>query len=216
MEDPKVDKYVQEVGEDGAPELSPEQQRSVDAYIQVLTELLHSPKSRDSVVATLTASPDPFDCVPTAAVATNDMGVNLMKQAGQDAHFGIQLGASHFLITELIHLGYAAAGWEDLTEDEFNGIYEDSLQMVIERGLADGSIDPIQLQLETEPLLDENQRAGAKAFQQEAGLEDEPSQAAMVDQQVSSAVRQKEGQIAKKQAVDRKKEAQSALQGGGQ
>lgn len=218
MEDPKVDKYVQNVTEEGGPEVSSKDKAMVDKYVQVLTELIHSPKSRDSVVNTITSAPDPFDVVPQAAVSTNDMGVSLMKQNGTEIGFGIQLSASTFLITELIHLGYAAAGWEDLSEEEFAGIYEDTIQMVIERGLADGSIDPIQLQLEVEPLLDENQRAGAKAFQQEAGVADEPSQAAMVDQQVSGAVRQKEGQMTKQQALSRQKEAQTqpqqALQGG--
>jgi hypothetical protein len=223
--DPKVDKYTE--GATGTPD--PEMEKKANQYKQVLTELLHSPKSRDSVTATLTSSPDPFDSVPTAAVATNDMGVNLMKQSGHDVDFGVQLMTSDFLITELIHLGYAAAGWEELTEEDFAGIYEDTIQTVIERGLADGSIDPIQLQLEIEPLLDENQMAGGKHLQKQAGLEDGPSQGAMVDQQVQGKVRQKEGQMAKQQALSKQKESQGqapqampqqalqgAQQGGGQ
>lgn len=212
-EDPKVDKYTDKQPD---AELSAQDQSSVDQYIQVLTELLHSPKSSDSVVGILTASPDPFDSVPQAAVSVNDMGVNMMKQSGIDVHFGIQLAASSFLITDLIDLGYAAAGWEELTDEDIAGIYEDTLQIVIKRGLDDGSIDPIQLQLEVEPMMDENQMAGGKHLQAQAGLEDAPSKGAMVDQHTQGKVRQREGEIVKEQALKRKQESQpqQALQGG--
>jgi hypothetical protein len=217
MEDPKVDKYTDKA--QPGQEVSEKDSKAVANYVQVLTELLHSPKSRDSVTDTLTSAQDPFLVIPQTAMSTNDMGVNLMKQSGIEVPFGIQLAASTYLISDLIHLGYAAAGWEQLEEEDIASIYEDTIQMVIERGLEDGSIDPIQLQLEVEPMLDENQRAGGDALAQQTGLGNEPSQGAMVNQHVDSKMREKEGQMAKEQALGNQQKMQSAsneqaLQGG--
>lgn len=209
MEEPKVDKMLDKANPDA--ELSDKDQMQVDQYIQVLTELLHSPKSRDSVTDTLTASPDPFDSVPLAAMKTNDMGVNLMKQSGVDVHFGIQLAASTFLISDLLHLGYAAAGWEQLDQQEMADIYEDTVQMVIERGLEDGSIDPIQLQLETEPLMTENQRAGGNALGQQGGVPEELQQGAMIEQHTNKKMRQSDSMRAKTDSLKAQKGAKQGM-----
>lgn len=209
MEEPKVDKMLDKANPDA--ELSDKDQMQVDQYTQVLTELLHSPKSRDSVTDTLTASPDPFDSVPLAAMKTNDMGVNLMKQSGVDVHFGIQLAASTFLISDLLHLGYAAAGWEQLDEQEMADIYEDTVQMVIERGLEDGSIDPIQLQLETEPLMTENQKAGGNALGQQGGVPEELQQGAMVEQHTNQKIRQSDSMRAKTDSLQAQKGAKQDM-----
>lgn len=217
MEDPKVDKYMEGVpsgaeGEEGEAQ-DPKMKSKVDAYVSVLTELLHSPKSRDSVTDVLMKDSDPFNTVPQLAVSVNDMGVNLMKQSNVEVPFSVQLAASTYLIEDLIHLGYAAAGWDQLDDTDIAGIYEDTLQIVIERGLKDGSIDPIQLQMETEPMLNENQKAAGQYGAQEAGLDSAPSQGAMIDQHTKGKLRQAEGRQAKKTAVNAQTAQSQAMAG---
>ena len=180
-EQPKVESYTAGVPQEGQ-EADPKMAKQVEGYISVLNELLHSEKSRDSVTDVLTSNPDPFMTLPQAAVSTNDMGVNLMQQSGVKVSFATQLAASTYLIEDLIHLGYAAAGWENLSEEDIAALYEDTLQIVIERGLADGSIDPIQLQLDVEPLMDEDMQRAGQHFADQEGLGSEPSNQAMVGQ----------------------------------
>lgn len=159
----------------------------IEKYNTVLMTLLHSEKTRDKVMDILSSGQgDIFTSVPQAAVTVNDMGVNLMGQSGGVVSPGTQLGSSQYLIEDLIQLGMAKGLWEEPTEEELLGLVEDTIQIVIERGLADGSIDPIQLQLEVEPLMNEDQKRVGVMMQEEQSMASEPSQEAVVDQYVNS------------------------------
>jgi len=165
----------------------------VEDYVSILMHLIHGEETRATVMEILTGDPkspsDPFMGVPQAAVSVNDMGVNLMKQSGAGVSFTVQLGASVFLINDLIELGYAAGLWEKQDEQETAALFEDSMQIVIERGLADGSIDPIQLQLDTESLMSEDQRRAGDSLAAASGMESKPSQQAMTQQYADEQVR---------------------------
>jgi len=189
-------------------EKDPKIDKQIQSFTSVIMELLHSPKSRDSVTDVLMSNEDPFVTVPMVVLQTNDMAVNLMKQKGVEVPFNIQLAASAALLEDVIHLGYAAVKWEELTEEDIAALYEDVLQAAIERGLSDGSIDPIQLQLEVEPLMDEDQKRAGTRFKEDAELGDEPSQGAMVNQHVGSKMRKQEALNAQRQNKDK-----AALQG---
>jgi hypothetical protein len=161
----------------------------IDTFNTVLINLMHSEQTKNETLTMLKddgdeddSESDPFISIPNAAVTINDMGVALMAESGVTVDFAVQLAGSSLLINDLIQLGYAAELWDELSTEEIKAIYEDALQIVIERGLKDGSIDPIQLQLDAEGLMDENQKSAGSQLAQEKGLGEEPSEQAVMEQ----------------------------------
>ena len=186
-EQPKVDPYLPAQAPEGEGQKNPmtqEQTNSLEMFISLLSKVIHGPKTRDAVTDILTSTEDPFMTLPMAANQANESAVALAKKSGQEVGFDIQLAASSFLMNDLIHLGYAAAGWDELDENDIAELYEDTIQMTIEKGLKSGAIDPIQLQLEVEPLMDEDQQRAGQHFAQKGGLNSQPSNASMNKQQM--------------------------------
>lgn len=207
-EEQGVQSYTEGVPQEGK-QVDPNFQKKVDGYSTIITKLLHSEKTRDKVVDMIKSSTDPFAAVPQAAMTVNDMAVNMMEQSGKQVDFGVQIAASPILIGDLLELGVATKQWEPVDEGETEAIMEDTFQMAIERGLEDGSIDPIQLQAEIEPLMNEDQKRFGATVGKEAGTPIQPNQNAIIDQIANDKVRKNEARNAKKAALKK----QSALGG---
>lgn len=75
-----------------------------------------------------------------------------------------------------------AKGFFEISEEEIPALFEDTLQMYIQQGLEDGSIDPIQLQIDGEQLMSEEQRAGGQAIGQHYGVPMNLSQSQIMEQ----------------------------------
>lgn len=201
----------------------PEAQKRVQAYTSVLIKIMHSKETRDGLIDMLAGGEkekapgpaegsegmpreqkgrtnDPFIAVPQAAVVVNDMALAFMKDNGIEVDFGTQLAGSATVISDIIQLGYAKKIWPELSQEEVAGIYEDALQIVIERGLKDGSIDPIQLQADVEPLMNEDQKGIGNQMAEKGGLGSEPSQQAMTEQYAQGQVRQTKAGFSKENA----------------
>ena len=200
--DQPVDKYTGGMPPGGGgQEVDPKIQGQIDSFKSVLMKVMHSKETRGGVLDILKSSEDPFSTFPTAAVAINDMAVSLMSKGGNQVSFAVQLGASEYLISDLLHLGYAAAGWDELAEEEVKSLYEDTIQIVISRGLNDGSIDPIQLQLEGQDLMTEDQRRAGDMMAKDADIPSDPSQQVMMEQYSNSNVRSNENNMMQKAAL---------------
>jgi len=199
------------VGPEGAEGLTPELKKQFEGYMNIVMNIIHSEKSRDGVDDMLAAgeNPDMFANVPQAANQINTMAKTLMANKGKEVPPDIQIAAAPAIVGDLLELGAADDLWPKPTEDEVQAVLEDSIQMGVEQGLADGSIDPIKLQLDTEGLMDENQQKAGYAFMHEKGMPAEPREEAMIDQIANQRVNKRMGQEAKKQA----KQKQQALGG---
>jgi len=198
-------------------EVDPKMKKQIDSYTSVLMNLLHGEKTRNHTEEMIKASKDPFIAIPNTAVSVNDMGVNLMEQSGVEVPFGVQLASSEYLLGDIVELGMAMGQWQEIPEEELKGIYEDTLEIVIERGLKDGTIDPIQLQLDVEPLMDEDQARAGNALRQQTGTPESPSNQAMVEQ-YSNAKANRASQLqaksgAKQKAIQGRQVANKALGG---
>ena len=172
-------------------------------YEVVLMQIMHGKKTRDQVIEVLKSNPDPYITVPKAAMTINDMGVQSMKQGGIDVEPGVQLVASQLVLNDLIELGQASEAFM-VEEDDIEAILEDTYQAYVERGLKDKSIDPIQLQLEVQQIMDPEMLAGGMAMG--AGkVPGVPDQRAVIEQNAlmreDAAVKKAQGQQAKKDAV---------------
>jgi len=124
------------------------------AYIGGLMKMLHSKETAPLVEEMLQAG-EPGDTIPRIANQINDQMEQAVKKKPA---LETALAAGIYLVQDLIEIG-RAAGYFDVTEDQMQPIFRDTMQIYIEAGLNDGSIDPIELQEKVEPLMDEQQKA---------------------------------------------------------
>ena len=166
-------------------ELDPKTQQQIDVYSTMLTKFIHGKETQSQVLDMIKAG-DPTKTIPPAAVAINDQGEQAMKgKVSTD----VVLGASVPLVSDLIEIGIAAGLFEQPSDEEISYIYQDTLQMYIEKGLKDGSIDPIQLQQDVEPLMNDEQRQAGLEMGKIAGVSSEPNQAAIIEQYANNRVK---------------------------
>jgi hypothetical protein len=173
------------------PEWKPSQQDT--AYANVLLKMVHSKKTRGKIKDML-GSTHPSISVPKAALAINDMAEKRTREKGKPPSLETLLYANTLLINDLIEVGNLAEVWEQPveSEEEVGGILQKAMQQYIEKGLKDGTIDPVELQAKTEPLMDEEHRAAANQWGQKAGVPTEPGEVAAMEQYASQRARKKQ------------------------
>jgi len=180
-------------------QLSAEMKGKMEDYTSLLMNLMHSPKTRDDVIGILGSSKDPYMTIPQAAMAINDAAANQIQQGGGKVDINTQFLASQYLVGDLMEIGNSY-GLFKVTKDDFGPLYQDSLQMYIQRGLKDGTIDPIELQLTGEKIMNQNQRVGGQYLAQQNGIPHAPSQAQIMQQQQIVTRRETMAEVQKQQA----------------
>lgn len=154
--------------------------KQMEGYKTVLSKLMHSKEMRSQTMDMLKAGP-PEVAVPQAALQINSNAERLMQQKGLRLTSEVKLAGATFLVGDLIELGNAGRIWENpVDEEESKMIFQDTLQDYIQTGLEDGSIDPIQLQQDTEPLLNDQQRQVGSQIAQQEGVPMEVNQNQMM------------------------------------
>jgi len=189
-----------------------EVQRGAETYSIVLMKFLHGKETRDLVMDILKSSDEPFDTVPEAVNKINDIASKTAEQGGQKISQDVQLASSVFLFNDIVELG-KAAGIFQVPEEEMTELYQDCIEIHIQKGLKDGSIDPIQLQLDTEELMTEHQKAGGMGLAEFSGTPQELSQAQMTEQYAQDQVRNAEAKGLDKKTKD-KAQAMGKMQQG--
>ena len=116
-----------------------------------------------------------------AALKINEQASALMEQKGLRMTDDIKLACSIFLVSDLAEVGNAGAEWEDpVDEEEIKLIYQDTLQDYIHQGLKNGTIDPVELQQSTEPLLSKQQQQLGSQAAERSGVPLAPTQQQMM------------------------------------
>ena len=183
--------------------VNPEDQKKqdkVDSYVVALMNELHGSETRDDVLDILKNGKDPYIGIPEAAMAVNDAAVAKFEQNGVKVDLNTQFNASQFLINDLMEIG-SKFGFFEVTQDDFAPLLEDSLQTYVERGLKDGTIDPVELQLTAEKFTTENQRIAGLYHGQENGVPPAPQQQQIIYQIQQNAAREATAEEKRKQAV---------------
>ena len=174
QETPQVPK-----GNPQAPEeqqIDPKVEREVQAYVMGLSKMLHGKKTQPQVVQMLKSGGPPEQLVPQVALLVNDQMESAVKQKGQKPSLEVLLGAAQFLVGDLVEMGNALGVFQVETEEQVAPILQNTMQTYIEKGLKDGSIDPIELQQKVEPLMPEDMRQKALGIAEANGLPAEPNQ----------------------------------------
>lgn len=161
-----------------APEeqkIDPKIQREAEAYILGLSKMLHSKNTSPKVQEMLKAG-DPQETIPEVAMLVNDQMEQAATKGGKKPSLDTLVAASQFLVGDLIEIGNASGAFKLESEDEVAMVLQNTMQKYIEKGLADGSLDPIELQKKTEPLMSEEHRNAGLRGAEASGVPTEPSQ----------------------------------------
>ena len=154
----------------GGKQTDPAMQKKVDGYVSILMKIMHAKSTRNTIIKMLSASDDPKMSIVETALAVNDLAV----QEAKSAEPKVILAASPYLVSDLAEIGNAA-GIFQLNEEQLAPIYQAALQKYIEKGLKDGSIDPVELQASVEPMLSQEQNQMGMDMGQQTGLPQQAS-----------------------------------------
>lgn len=159
-----VDKLIQ------GQEVDEETQHQMDAYIMTLMNIVHSDQTGNSMVELLKAGP-PEQSVPQASLEANAIVEKALKGKGIEPKDEVKMAGAMYLAADLTELGNSSGAWEQPVEDPqaVIGYFQSTLQKYVHKGIKEGTIDPVELQAQTEPMLNEQQLAvgikGAEALE---------------------------------------------------
>ena len=155
-----------------AQDLPPEKKRQLDMVNSTLTDMLYHPEGKEAIQNMLQESP-PEQAIPTAVNTIFTKFEDMAKQKKGPVPLDIKLASGVHLFSEVMELAEAAGVIaEDIPEEAMQSLLRDSMQMYIQRGLKDKSIDPIELQQQVEPMLSGEEKEIGMHFAASMGTEE--------------------------------------------
>jgi len=154
-------------------QLSPEQLAQLDAYTDNATLIIYGEKTQESILQELQSGSHPIESVAlTANHVHRLLADGLAKTGEQMTDQTIFLGGTH-VVSELINLG-ETAGLFEMSNAERMDALQYTIQLYFEEGLKNGTIDPVALQKEIEPLLTPEQRQYGLSMVNSSGVSKTP------------------------------------------
>ncbi len=154
--------------------LGPSQEAQLEAYKDNATLVVFSEKTQPAILQSLQQEKTPIKSIATTANMINkQLEGSLEKTKEKMTEITLCLGAAH-LVSELIVLAEAAKLYT-LDNNERLEAFRQTIMQYFKDGLADGTIDPVELQKTIEPLMTDKQRQfGLQAMQQHGILKTAP------------------------------------------
>lgn len=204
--------------------VNPALQEKMESYVTTLMHLMHAPETSDNVMEMLSGGPAE-QSIPFAANQINSQVEASLKNNGvKKIDDAVKIAGAMYLVSDLAELGNSAGVFE-IQQDQLGPILQKTMQDYIHQGLRDKTIDPVQLQLDTEPLLNKQQNKAGVAIQSELGLPSSPTtqmgiQKVVGDktaplEQENAELKQQMGQLNRDQRVHQQQMANTAQQQGG-
>ena len=184
-------KIQEEVVTEGAPVSDPKIEKETQAYLTGLSKMLHGRDTSGQVIEILKSAP-PDQSIPQAALTVNSQMEGAVREAGQEPSLEVLLNAGIFLVNDLVEMGNAA-GIFQLEGEAIGPILQSTLKQYIEKGLAEGTIDPVELQEKVGPLMDEEHTALGTEAAALSGIPQEPNEGTAM--QAYGAKMQKKGMM---------------------
>ena len=152
----------------GDPEQKMNKQQEV--YIGALMRILHDKQTTPMVQEMLKAGP-PEKTIPRITMEVNDMmQQTIARKGGQPADLETIFLGGVYVVSDLIEIGNAGGFFKVNDEGQVKEILQTTIQTYVERGLKDGSIDPVELQAITEPLMEDSDKEEGIAYAKKEGL----------------------------------------------
>jgi len=158
------------------PTVDPQTEQEVQSYVMGLSKILHGQKTQPQVISMLKSGGEPEKLIPQVALMINDQMEQAVKGKGKKPSLEVLVAASQFLVGDLIEMGNAVGTFQIESEEQVAPILKNTMQMYIEKGLKDGSLDPIELQKKVEPLMTEEHKSLGIEATKRSGLPEAPGQ----------------------------------------
>lgn len=165
--------------------------RQVEDMTAMMMQMIHGDKTKESVMRTLKAQPDPHKAIPSTV---NMLFKRVDQQSAKrkmKVPNDIKVATASYVVMDLANLGNAARIWEQpVQQDELGPILRNSMQMYMKDGLKDGTIDPVELQMEVEQVMSDEQKAAGVMMGRQAGVDlpPGPTEQMAVDREVEKQV----------------------------
>lgn len=185
---PDISKASSERPQRGQQELSPEKKQQIQVTNAALTDLIYDERTQPEIQKMLTRG-EPIQTVPMAVNTVFLKFEDLTKDKGP-MPLDVKLAAGVHAFSEVMEMGEAAGSIPpDLTEQQMQPILRETIQKYIERGLKEGTLDPIELQQRVEPLMSEQESMLGSQMGKQHGVPGElqQSQSAMMMSQKAQA-----------------------------
>ena len=166
---------VPQISEEAKQELPPQAKREVEAYVLGLSKMLHSKETSRKVLDMLKSGP-PEQVIPYTALQVNQQMESAVTAKGKKPSLDTLFAAGQFLVGDLIEIGNAAGIFQLETEEQIAPIVQNTFQVYIEKGLKNGTIDPIELQKKVEPLMPEEHRQLGLQAAKRTGVPEQPDE----------------------------------------
>jgi hypothetical protein len=171
----------------GGKEVSREALEQMENMKSAITDMMYAPESKAQVQKMLSEG-QPEVTIPGATLAIFGKFEDMMSGKNGPMPLDYKLVGGVHAFTEVMELaGHMSIVSPDMGEDEMQPLMKETMQQYIQKGLKDGSIDPIELQQEVEPLLTQEEsdigmQAGGQ-FGVPSQLQQGQSQKGLLDKQ---------------------------------
>lgn len=186
----------------GKQEVDPKTQQEMDKYVASLMYVMHNPKTNKNVVDMLGSGP-PEQSIPSTALYINDtVEKTFSKKTQSPVKDEVKLHGAMYLASDLAQLGNAAGIWDTQVDDQkVPVLFQKIVSKYIHKGIKEGTLDPIKLQADTEPLLNDEQRSIGSQLQGKLGLPNEPTASMGIDTLIKNKTKPIEDENAKLKAT---------------
>lgn len=191
------------------PQLSKNEQRKAEAFNSVISKMLHNKKTSGNVVQMLSSAP-PEVSLPETTLSIMQHVEGMLSKRGDNPSLNIKLNGGIFTFNELNDIGNEAGLWQLSQEEAFSQYFEATAKRYIEKGLKEGTIDPVELQKEVEPLMNEEQRAEGEFIRKESGIPEVPGEDAAREMYATKRVSQERNRMQRK--ADSKMQQEQRMQ----
>ena len=145
------------------------------AYLDALVKLMHNRKTAPKVEDMLESGP-PEKVIPQTALMVNNLMEQEARKGGKPPSLEVLFQAGIVVVGDLIEIGNAKGLWQIESEEDIGALLQATMQKYIEKGLKEGTIDPVELQQKAEAMMvQEDRDAGMKMAERE-GIPVEPNE----------------------------------------
>lgn len=169
-------------------------EQEFQAYAAMATKMIHG-KETAAQVDEMLKSGDPQQTVPQTSVFLSQQAETAFKEGGRPLGLESLLAGSLVIAGELIEAG-KAAGIFELTKEQALPLVEMSTKAVIQNGLKNKTIDPVELQEVMNGGLDEEMGAAGQDYAQQQGLpEDSNADSVVMERYAQQRMGQQGGML---------------------
>lgn len=196
---------------EGIQEADPAMLEQLDSINGAMVDMMYNPKTKASVQKMLKSGP-PEMAIPATTNMLMQRFEDIMTPKNGPMDLQMKLGVGVMTFSEVQELAQQMGVIpKELNEQQMQGMLQATIQQYIQKGLKEKTIDPIELQLQVEPLLTPEEQAMGRGMSSETGTPQGPTREMQNHQMIQGA--QEPLNVKNQQLMEQNKKMNQALQG---